>query len=150
MQINIYKAMIIYLISYFFFGMMILIITFGFESTISMFYFSPIKPALNGIVIILSALLASLLVFKLMKNRLLNQPYPYFMLGFYIGNLSLLFIFINDAILNNEIIWKFPDILMILFAPFLELLMSYVFGFALMALIPALLSAYILFKVITG
>ena len=70
------------------------------------------------------------------------------MLGFYIGNLSLLLIFLLDALLNNYVVWKFPEFLLIFFAPFMELFLSYLFGFALLALIPSLVSAYILFKVI--
>ncbi|BCA96248.1 hypothetical protein TUM19329_26090 [Legionella antarctica] len=83
-----------------------------------------------------------------MRKRLSLQPYPYFMLGLYIGNLSLLLIFILDAFIKNYITWQFPEFLLIFFAPFMELFLSYIFGFAFMALIPSLLSAYILFKTV--
>ncbi len=103
---------------------------------------------LNGTLILFSSLIACILVISLMRKRLSLQPYPYFMLGFYIGNLSLLLIFLIQALLNNYIIWEFPEFLLIFFAPFIELFFAYLFGFAFMALIPSWLSAYILFRVI--
>lgn len=103
---------------------------------------------LSGTIIILSSLIASILMIALMRKRLLLKPYPYFVLGFYIGNLSLLLMFLIQALLNNYIIWRFPEVLLMFFAPFIELFFSYLFGFAFMALIPSWLSAYILFKVI--
>lgn len=103
---------------------------------------------LNGTLILFSSLIASILIIKLMRKRLSLQPYPYFILGFYIGNLSLLLMFLLDALLNNYVVWKFPEFLLMFFAPFIELFFSYLFGFAFMALIPSWLSAYILFKVI--
>lgn len=56
--------------------------------------------------------------------------------------------FLLDALLNNYVVWKFPEFLLLFFAPFIELFISYLFGFAFLALIPSCLSAYILFKVI--
>lgn len=128
--------------------MVAFLLIFGFADSLKIFKSSPMSEDLNGAIILLSSLIACILVISLMKKRLSLQPYPYFMLGFYIGNLSLLLVFLLQALLNNYIIWKFPEFLFLFFAPFLELFFSYLFGFAFMALIPSWLSAYILFKVI--
>ncbi|MFW3145170.1 hypothetical protein QPW88_15610, partial [Legionella pneumophila] len=74
--------------------------------------------------------------------------YPYFIFGFYVGNLSLLVLFILDAFIRQLIIWKFPEFLLIFISPFVELLLSYLFfGFAFLTIIPALGSAFILYWV---
>lgn len=143
-----YKLISIYIISYYFFGIVVFLFAFGFADSLKILKSSPMAVDLNGTTILLSSLIASILIISLMRKRLLLQPYPYFMLGFYIGNLSLLLIFLLDALLNNYVVWKFPEFLLIFFAPFMELFLSYLFGFALLALIPSWVSAYILFKVI--
>ncbi|MCE3043851.1 hypothetical protein [Legionella sp. 16cNR16C] len=143
-----YKVISIYILSYFFFGIIVFLLTFGFADSFKILTTSPLSKDINGTTILFSSLLASVWIIKLMRKRLSLQPYPYFILGFYIGNLSLLLMFLLDALLNNYVIWKFPEFLLIFFAPFIELFVSYLFGFAFLALIPSCLSAYILFKVI--
>lgn len=142
------KLISIYLISYYCFGIMIFLLSFGLTGSLAILKASPVNIGLNGSLILFSSLIATLVVINLMKKRLLLEPYPYFMLGFYIGNLSLLFMFLIDPFLNRYIIWQFPEFLLIFVAPFIELFFSYLFGFAFLALIPAWLSAYILFKVV--
>jgi hypothetical protein len=128
--------------------MIVFLFAFGFEGSLKILKSSPMNKDLNGTLILFSSLIGSILIISLMRKRLLLQPYPYFMLGFYVGNSSLLLMFLLDALLNNYVIWKFPEFLLIFFGPFIELLLSYLFGFALIALIPSWISAYILFKVI--
>ncbi len=143
-----YKIISIYIISYYCFGIMAFLFTFGLADSLKILKSSPVDKDLNGTLILFSSLIASILIIKLMKKRLQLQPYPYFILGFYIGNLSLLLMFLLDAFLNNYVVWKFPEFLLIFIAPLMKLFFSYLFGFAFMALIPSWLSAYILFKVI--
>ncbi|KTD09450.1 hypothetical protein [Legionella jamestowniensis] len=145
---RIYKLISIYITSYYFFGIVVFLLIFGFADSLKILKSSPMTDDLNGTLILFSSLIACILVISLMRKRLSLQPYPYFMLGFYIGNLSLLLIFLIQALLNNYIIWEFPEFLLIFFAPFIELFFAYLFGFAFMALIPSWLSAYILFRVI--
>jgi hypothetical protein len=143
-----YKLIGIYVISYYFFGMVVFLLIFGLADSFKILRSSPFTVDLNGPIILFSSLIASIFVISFMRKRLLRQPYSYFMMGFYIGNLSLLLIFLIADLLNNSIIWKFPDFLLIFLEPFIELFFSYLFGIAFMALIPSWLSAYILFKVI--
>ncbi|RAP37848.1 hypothetical protein B1207_02325 [Legionella quinlivanii] len=143
-----YKIISIYILSYFFFGVIVFLLIFGFADSFKILKSSPLSKDINGTIILFSSLIASVLMIKLMRKRLSHQPYPYFLLGFYIGNLSLLLMFLLDALLNNYVVWKFPEFLLVFFAPFMELFISYLFGFAFLALIPSCLSAYILFRVI--
>lgn len=144
---RIYKLISSYIVLYCFFGIVVFLFIFGLAGSLKILKSPPMTNSLNGTVILLSALIASILIILLMRKRLLQQPYSYFMLGFYIGNLSLLLMFLIQAVLSHYIIWKFPEFLLIFFAPLMELFFSYLFGFAFMALIPACLSSYILFKV---
>lgn len=144
-----YKLIIIYIISYYFFGIIAFLFAFGFADSLKILKSPPMMTQnLNGTLVLFSSLIASILIISLMRKRLLLQPYPYFMLGFYIGNLSLLLMFLLYNLLDNYVVWKFPEFLLIFFAPFMELFLSYLFGFAFIALIPSWISAYILFKVI--
>lgn len=143
-----YKLISIYIACYCFFGVMVFVFMFGFANSLKILKSSPMSEDISGVIVLFSSLIASVSVITLMRKRLSLQPYPYFMLGFYVGNLSLLLIFLIQALLNNYITWQFPEFLLMFFAPFLELLISYLFGFAFMALIPSWLSAYILFKVV--
>ncbi|WP_133131291.1 hypothetical protein [Legionella yabuuchiae] len=143
-----YKLISIYITSYYFFGIVVFLFIFGFEESLKMLKISPMTVGFSGPLIFFSSFIATIIVISLMRKRLSLQPYPYFMLGFYIGNLSLLLFFLIQALLNNFIIWKFPEFLLIFIAPFIELLLAYMFGFAFLALIPSWLSAYILFKVV--
>ncbi|KTD47983.1 hypothetical protein Lqui_2247 [Legionella quinlivanii] len=143
-----YKVISIYILSYFLFGVIVFLLVFGFADSFKILKSSPLSNDINGTIILCSSLIASVLIIKLMRKRLSLQPYSYFILGFYIGNLSLLLMFLLDALLNNYVVWKFPEFLLLFFAPFIELFISYLFGFAFLALIPSCLSAYILFKVI--
>lgn len=142
-----FKILIIYLGSYYFWGGMLFLFLFGFSASLDILKSSPFNGDFNGTVILLSAFLASLMVIALMKKRLLSQPYPYLMLGFYIGNVSLLIMFLLNGLLHGDIIWKFPEVFLVFLAPFMALVLSYIAGFVFWALIPSLLSAYILFKV---
>ncbi|WP_298626362.1 hypothetical protein [uncultured Legionella sp.] len=146
---NMFKILIIYLGSYYFFGVMLFLFLFGFTASLGLLKSSPFNGDFNGTVILLSAFLASLMVIALMKKRLLSLPYPYFMLGFYIGNVSLLIIFLLNGLLHGDVIWKFPEVFLVFLAPFMTLVLSYIAGFAFWALIPSLLSAYVLFKACT-
>lgn len=143
---RLYKLISIYLFFYYLFGTLVFLAIFGFANSVHILQTAPMSTNLSGCTILLASLLASIIIISLMKKRLAAQPYPYFMLGFYIGNLSLLFMFLLDALLKNYVIWKFPEFLLIFVAPFMELFLSYLFAFAFMALIPSWLSAYILFK----
>ncbi|KTC76018.1 hypothetical protein Lbir_0087 [Legionella birminghamensis] len=143
-----YKIIATYIISYYCFGAVVFLFIFGFADSLKILKSLPVSKDFNGVLILFSSLTASVLMIKSMKKSLLLKPYPYFILGFYIGNLSLLLMFLLDAFLNHYVIWEFPEFLLIFFAPFMELFFSYLSGFAFMALIPSCLSAYILFKVI--
>ncbi len=144
---NFLTILSIYLFSYYFFGTLFFLFIFGYEASWDILISSPLKEDLNGTIILLSSFLASLIVIALLKKRLLALPYPYLMLGFYIGNLSLLILFFLNGLLHQNIIWKFPEFLFAFSAPFLALILCYITGFVFWALIPSLLSAYILFKV---
>lgn len=128
--------------------MIVFVWIFGTHESLKILKKSPLSVDFNGAIILFSSLLAGLLVILLMRKRLSLQPYPYFMLGFYVGNLTLLLISFTQALLNKFIIWKFPECLLLFFAPFMELFIDYLFGFAFLVLIPAWLSAYVLFKLV--
>lgn len=145
---NMYKLLIIYLISYYFFGVLLILFIFGFSPGLDILKASPFNRDLNGTVILLSAFLASLIVIALMKKRLLSLPYPYLTLGFYIGNVSFLIMLFLNKFLHDDIIWKFPELFQVFLSPFMILILSYIFGFIFLALIPSLLGAYILFKAV--
>jgi len=124
------------------------LLAFGFADSLKILKIPSVTKELSGTIILFSSLIASMFIIARMRKRLSSRPYPYFMLGFYIGNLSLLLMFLFNALFNNYVVWKFPEFLLIFIAPFMELFLSYLFGFAFIALIPSWLSAYILFKVI--
>lgn len=57
-------------------------------------------------------------------------------------------LFILDAFIRELIVWKFPEFLLVFISPFVELVLSYLFfGFAFLAIIPAVTSAFILYAV---
>ena len=127
---------------------MFFLLAFGFADSLKILKIPSVTKELSGTIILFSSLIASIFIIARMRKRLSSRPYPYFMLGFYIGNLSLLLMFLFNALFNNYVVWKFPEFLLIFIAPFMELFFSYLFGFAFIALISSWLSAYILFKVI--
>lgn len=140
---KIYKLLITYLFFYAVFGILVCLLAVGCEESLRL-----LKTTL-GAVVILSSFLASAFVILIMGKRLLEQPYPYFMLGFYVGNLSILLTFFIYFLLNNYMVWRFPEFLLIFSAPIIGLLLSYMlFGFAFLVLIPSCLSAYVLFKIV--
>jgi len=88
---------ILYITLYFLLGSMSLIVVFGFTESMELLVSSPFDGMLSGPLIIGSALLGSIIVLGRYKHKLQLQPYPYFMLGFYTANLSLLLMFVLDA-----------------------------------------------------
>jgi uncharacterized membrane protein (UPF0182 family) len=138
------KLSIEFFVFYWVAGTLILFAVFGVKESYKILMASPTKD-LSGFTIILAAGLATFGVMFYKENSLLQLPYPYFISGVYIGNFSLLLLFLLDALFRNEVVWRFPDVFLIFLAPFLELLMAYLFGFAFLALIPAMFSAFILY-----
>ncbi|HAT1773524.1 TPA: hypothetical protein I8034_002936 [Legionella pneumophila] len=141
------QLFIIYLVCYWLLGSIFWLIVFGYDDSISTLFASP-KSTLSGTLIFLSTFIATALLFVFKRKTFADQLYPYFIFGFYVGNLSLLVLFILDAFIRQLIIWKFPEFLLIFISPFVELLLSYLFfGFAFLTIIPALGSAFILYWV---
>lgn len=137
----------LFIIMYWFFGALFLILLFGFEDAVNILFASPFSntPG-SGVLILFSSLLSSILLFIRMKKKLLFLPYPYFMLGFYVGNVTFLIMFLIDGFITEHNIWEFPKFLFMFLAPFAQLLVLYIFGFVFLSLLPAWFSAYIIYK----
>ncbi|AUH73602.1 hypothetical protein [Legionella sainthelensi] len=138
-----FRLFALYLLIFWLLGSMLWLIIFGYREAVS----TLIAPysMLSGTLVFLSTFLATAVLFVFKSQTLADLPYPYFILGFHIGNLSLLILFILDAFIRQLIVWKFPEFFLIFLAPFIELFFSYLFGFAFLAIIPAIASAFILY-----
>ncbi|MBA2655485.1 MAG: hypothetical protein H0U70_00680 [Tatlockia sp.] len=143
---RIYKLTISYLFFYFLFGILIFLLFFGWNDSLKILMQSPLESSFSGGLIFVSALFGSILIIAKMKERLSVEPYPYFMMGFYVGNCSLLILFLLDALFRKFIILKFPELIAVLLSFLAELLFSYIIGWAFLALIPAWISAYLTYK----
>ncbi|HAT1868001.1 TPA: hypothetical protein JAZ42_09445 [Legionella pneumophila] len=141
------KLFIIYLLSYWLLSIISCLFAFGYDDSLRMLLASP-KSDLSGALLFLSSFIAAALLFVFRYKTFSDQPYPYFIFGFYVGNVSLLMLFILDAFIRELIVWKFPEFLLVFISPFVELVLSYLFfGFAFLAIIPAVTSAFILYAV---
>ena len=60
---------------------------------------------LSGTLIFLSSFIATILLFVFKSKTFANQPYPYFIFGFYVGNLSLLLLFVLDSYFRQLFVW---------------------------------------------
>ncbi|WP_115711494.1 hypothetical protein [Legionella sainthelensi] len=138
-----FRLFALYLLIFWLLGSVLWLIIFGYREAVSTL-FAPYS-MLSGTLIFLSTFIAAALLFVFKSQTLADLPYPYFILGFHIGNLSLLILFILDAFIRQLIVWKFPEFFLIFLAPFIELFFSYLFGFAFLAIIPAIASAFILY-----
>ncbi|KTD56816.1 hypothetical protein Lsan_2976 [Legionella santicrucis] len=139
-----FRLFALYLLIFWLLGSVLWLTVFGYKAAVSTLIASPYS-MLSGILIFLSSLIATAVLFAFKSKTLATLPYPYFILGFYIGNLSLLILFILDAFIRQLIVWKFPEFFLIFLAPFIELFFSYLFGFAFLTIIPAITSALILY-----
>ncbi|EEZ94076.1 hypothetical protein [Legionella longbeachae] len=139
-----FRLFALYLLMFWVLGGVLWLIIFGYRASVSTLLASPYS-TLSGISIFISTLIASALLFAFKSKTLVDLPYPYFIFGFHIGNLSLLILFIFDAFIRQLIAWKLPEFFLIFLAPFIELFFSYLFGFAFLAIIPAITSAFILY-----
>ncbi|KTC91758.1 hypothetical protein [Legionella cincinnatiensis] len=139
-----FRLFALYLLIFWLLGSVLWLIIFGYREAISTLIALPYS-MLSGVLIFLSTFIATALLFAFKSKTLAVLPYPYFILGFQIGNLSLLILFILDAFIRQLIIWKFPEFFLIFLAPFIELFFSYLFGFAFLAIIPAITSALVLY-----
>lgn len=143
-----FSKMVLFITLYWIFGFILVSSIFGYKYVLHVLLVSPVSAEpLSGLNVLVSSLLASILIFKWMSHKLASQPYPYFMLGFYVGNASVFLIIFLMGFLNNLIIWKFPEVLLMFLAPLVGLLTSYILGIIFLALLPAWLSAYILYKI---
>ena len=132
--------------TYCFFIWLMLSLIFGVNFLKDNFFAAPWK-VLSGVTITTSGFLASLLVFYWKSNHFKELPYPYFISGVYIANLSMLIFFTLDAIFTGNIIWQFPDFLFIFFSPFLLVLMSYLIGVGFIVFFSSVFSALLLYKI---
>lgn len=139
-----FRLFALYLLIFWLLGSVLWLIIFGYREAVSTLIAPPYS-MLSGILIFLSTLIATALLFVFKSQTLAELPYPYFILGFHIGNLSLLILFMLDAFIRQLIVWRFPEFFLIFLAPFIELFFSYLFGFAFLAIIPAIASAFILY-----
>ncbi|QBR83523.1 hypothetical protein E3983_03610 [Legionella israelensis] len=140
------KRFFLFLSIYWFLGSLLFLFVFGRQFSFDTLMGNPLTSSFNGTHIYLSSLLATIILFLIYKNKLAKQPYPYFMFGFYIGNLSLVILFVIDAILHNNLLWQWPYFLQILYVPFLQLIVAYIFAFPFLSLLPAWGAAYCLYK----
>ncbi|HDV6633016.1 TPA: hypothetical protein RJX14_001817 [Legionella pneumophila] len=142
-----FKLFILYQGIYWLFGIISCLLIFGYDDSVRMLFASP-KSDLSGALLFFSSFIATALLFVFKYKTFSDQPYPYFIFGLYVGNVSLLMLFILDDFIRGLIVWKFPEFLLVFISPFVELLLSYIFfGFAFLAIIPAVASALILYKV---
>lgn len=140
-----FKYFVIYQLLFWLIGIFCCFILFGYSDAVKIFKAAPDK-LLSGTLMALSSLLASGILFRFKADNLRQRvPYPYFMFGFYTGNTSILVFNLLTALINHSVIWQFPDVLMIVIGPLVELIIAYIFGFAFLALIPSIASALILY-----
>lgn len=132
----------LFFLAYFLTATLLLFLVFGVRESYTILL-TPPSLQLSGISIISSALLATVIIIFCKYKSLELLPYPYFISGVHIGNLSLYIYFLCDACAQNLI--HFKQIYFVLLGPLMELLMAYVFGFAFLALIPSIGSAFILY-----
>ncbi|MFW3145173.1 hypothetical protein QPW88_15625, partial [Legionella pneumophila] len=102
MNENIVKQLqlfICYLVGYWLLGSIFWLIIFGYDDSISTLFASP-KSTLSGTLIFLSTFIATALLFVFKRKAFADRLYPYFIFGFYVGNLSLLVLFILDAFIR--------------------------------------------------
>lgn len=142
----------LYIILYWIFGSCFFLWVFGYDFAIELLCASPFSQW-SGAVILLSSGMASFILLNRRKNKLAAMTFSsYLRLGFYIGNLSLLLMFLIDHLLYLVRHWKFPEALLIFIAPWIELFFSYlmiplIVG-ALLALIPACCSVLVLYGLV--
>jgi len=141
------RLFIIYLLTYWVLGSLLFLAVFGFQESWKILVSSPfsLPKDITGIFIFFASFAATAIVFRLKNQTLTNRLYFYLAFGFHVANLSLLILFMVDGLFH--ITWAFPDFLLIFLVPFIELLFSYMFAFILLAMIPALGSALILYGV---
>lgn len=137
----------IYILAYWLLGILCFFAIFGYDFSVETFWNSPFEGMLSASVIFFSSLLASTFVYYFKKASLKVLPYPYFIFGCHVGNLSLFVLFIADALLRNLVTWTFPDFIYLFTGSFLELLLAWMFGLAFLAIIPSTTSALILYKI---
>ncbi|HAT8178338.1 TPA: hypothetical protein JA361_02440 [Legionella pneumophila] len=139
------KLFLIYLLSYWLLSIISCLIVLGYDNSLRMQLASP-KSDLSGALLFFSSFIAAALLFVFRYKTFSAQPYPYFIFGFYVGNVWLLMLFILDIFIRELIVWKFPEFLLVFISLFVELLLSYIFfGFAFLAIIPTVASALILY-----
>ncbi len=124
---KILKFFAVYISVYWFLGALCWVTVFGFHHAMVALS-APPNVFFSARLVGPATLVATILALYFKKEVLSNRPYDYFIFGFYVGNLSLIIMFVADAFLRKLIIWKFPEFLLLFFAPFLELFFAYLFG----------------------
>lgn len=117
----------------------------GYQTSMTILLTAPGHTDISGLLLYLSSMLGSLMAYGGYYKKLNQWLYSYLFLGFLAANCSLLVLFFLNGLLSDSISWHFPDFLFLLIAPFAALLMTYIFGFVFLALIPAIGASIVLY-----